>query len=33
MRDVLYREGGFDIRAVPGMVIPLDLTARFALRT
>lgn len=33
MRDVLYREGLFDIRAVPGMTIPDDLTARFSLHT
>lgn len=33
MREILYREGLFDIRAVPGMVIPEDLTARFSLRT
>ncbi len=33
MRAVLYREGLFDIRAVPGMVIPADLRARFAVHT
>jgi hypothetical protein len=33
MRDVLHREGLFDIRVVPGMSLPTDLTARFALRT
>lgn len=33
MREILFREGLFDIRAVPGMVIPSDLTARFALHT
>jgi hypothetical protein len=33
MRSILYQEGLFDIRAVPGMVIPTDLTARFALHT
>lgn len=33
MRDILYEEGLFDIRAVPGMVVPEDLSARFALRT
>lgn len=33
LRDVLYREGLFDVRAVPGMTVPEDLTARFALRT
>src|SRR5712691_4446814 len=33
LRDLVFREGLFDIRAVPGMVIPSDLTARFALHT
>jgi hypothetical protein len=33
MREMLFREGLFDIRAVPGMTIPADLTARFALHT
>ncbi|HET9802841.1 MAG TPA: peptidylprolyl isomerase, partial [Candidatus Acidoferrum sp.] len=33
MRDLLYGDGLFDIRAVPGMVVPTDLTARFALHT
>jgi hypothetical protein len=33
MRDVLYKEGLFDIRAVPGMTIPNDLTAKVALHT
>jgi hypothetical protein len=33
VRDVLYQEGGFDVTVVPGMTIPTDLTARFALRT
>jgi hypothetical protein len=33
MRAVLYQEGLFDIRAVPGMVVPTDLKARFALHT
>src|SRR5207247_10357591 len=33
LREILYREGLFDIRAVPGMTIPGDLTARFALHT
>ena len=33
MRGILYREGLFDIRAVPGMTIPEDLTARFALHS
>jgi hypothetical protein len=33
LREALYREGLFDIRAVPGMVVPTNLTARFALHT
>lgn len=33
MRALLYQEGLFDIRAVPGMVVPTDLKARFALHT
>lgn len=33
MRDILYKEGLFDIRAVPGMTIPEDLTAEFSLHT
>jgi predicted secreted protein len=33
VRDVLYQEGGFDVTIVPGMTIPTDLTARFAVRT
>ncbi len=33
LREVLYREGLFDIRAVPGMTLPEDLTARFSLHT
>lgn len=33
LREILYREGLFDIRAVPGMTIPEDLTARFSLHT
>lgn len=33
LRDLLYEDGLFDIRAVPGMTIPQDLKARFALRT
>lgn len=33
MRDILYREGLFDIRVVPGMTLPRDLTARFSLRS
>jgi hypothetical protein len=33
IRDILYEEGLFDISVVPGMTVPSDLTARFALRT
>jgi hypothetical protein len=33
MRELLYRDGLFDIRAVPGMVVPTDLVARFSLHT
>ena len=33
LREVLYKEGLFDVRAVPGMTIPEDLTARFSLHT
>ncbi|HXS69017.1 MAG TPA: DUF5695 domain-containing protein [Candidatus Polarisedimenticolia bacterium] len=33
MRDILFQEGLFDIRAVPGMTIPNDLTAKFSLHT
>ena len=33
MRDLLYEEGLFDIRIVPGMTIPTDLKATFSLHT
>ena len=33
LRNILYDSGLFDIRVVPGMTIPTDLTARFAIRT
>ena len=33
LRDALYNDGLFDVRVVPGMTVPVDLTARFALRT
>jgi len=33
IRDILYREGSFDVRAVPGMTVPEDLSAKIALRT
>ena len=33
MRDALYNNGLFDIRVVPGMSLPSDLTAKFSLHT
>jgi len=33
IREILYREGLFDIRVVPGMSLPSDLTATFSLHT
>ena len=33
VRDVLYTNHGFDFRVTPGMVVPTDLDAQFALRT
>ncbi|HJR60010.1 MAG TPA: DUF5695 domain-containing protein [Vicinamibacterales bacterium] len=33
VRDVLYKEGKFDTAVVPGMVVPVDLTAMVSLRT
>ena len=33
VRDLLYEEGKFDTRVVPGMVVPIDLEARVSLRT
>ena len=33
VRDVLFKEGKFDITAVPGMVVPSDLDAMISLRT
>jgi hypothetical protein len=33
LRESLYQAGLFDIRCVPGMTMPVDLTARFALHT
>ncbi len=33
IREILYREGLFDIRVVPGMTVPEDLFARFSLHT
>jgi len=33
LRDLLYENGLFDVRVVPGMTVPSDLSAQFALRT
>jgi hypothetical protein len=33
LRDLLFREGLFDVRVVPGMTVPSDLTARISLHT
>lgn len=33
IRNILYQNGGFDIRISPGMVVPEDLTVKFALRS
>jgi hypothetical protein len=33
LRDLLYEHGLFDVRVVPGMTVPLDLSAQFSLRT
>jgi len=33
IRDILYREGSFDVRVVPGMTVPEDLPVQIALRT
>ncbi len=33
IREILYREGLFDIRIVPGMTLPSDLQASFSLHT
>jgi len=33
LREVLHKEGLLDIRVVPGMTVPRDLTARVAIRT
>lgn len=33
VRDLLYHNGGVDVRVAPGMVIPRDLTTMIALRT
>jgi hypothetical protein len=33
LRDLLYDDGLFDVRVVPGMTVPSDLDAKFSLRT
>ncbi len=33
LREILYREGLFDVRVAPGMTIPIDLSAHIALHT
>ena len=33
LRETLYREGLFDVRVVPGMTVPENLTARFSVHT
>ena len=33
LRDLLFQEGLFDVRVVPGMTVPEDLTVRFSLHT
>lgn len=33
IREILYQNGGLDIRIAPGMVVPEDLPVQFALRT
>ena len=33
MRDILAEEGLFDVRVIPGMTLPSDLTAKFSLHT
>jgi hypothetical protein len=33
IREILYREGLFDVRVVPGMTVPEDLSAKFSLHT
>ena len=33
LRDLLYTNGLFDVRVVPGMTVPSDLSATFSLRT
>jgi hypothetical protein len=33
MREIFFKEGLFDIRVVPGMTVPEDLSAQFSLHT
>jgi hypothetical protein len=33
VRKILFEDGGIDVQVVPGMTVPTDLSARFALRT
>ena len=33
IRDILFAEGSFDVRVVPGMTVPEDLSVKIALRT
>lgn len=33
MRDLLYESGGFDIRVIPGMTVPRNLSVSIAIRT
>ena len=33
LRNILYENGLFDVRVVPGMTVPSDLSAKFSLRT
>ena len=33
VRDILYREGLLDVRVLPGMTIPNDLSVKFSIRT
>jgi hypothetical protein len=33
VRNALYQNGSFDIHVIPGMVVPVDLSARFSLKT
>ncbi len=33
LRNIIYKNGLFDVRVIPGMTVPQNLTARFALHT